>query len=212
MLPIQAAELNERLRRSVRIVGEGLVGIEQPVSPVMLLQDATRTPYRTEPLSWTGYDLMPAVAAQNGFVAWYLTDTDIALALIQGVHVQYDLAAAAAQTINMSVARVADLPAGVEAQVSLTEPVTYDGTVIRRALPRTRTWNSAAFVPNAVSIGTATIPTGSFNPANPGWSEVALPVLLQPGHAIVFNTGNNNLAARVWGRGISWRHNYQAPA
>jgi hypothetical protein len=209
---IQSGEIGERLRRALRLVGESPSAVEGVVNPIIQVLDAGQLPYRQEPLRWTEYDVSAAVAAQFGFVALYLNDADQQMALIERVQVAVDVAAGAGIVINMSIARTADLPAGTDSQTSLTEPVTFDGTNVRRALPRTRFWNSAAFVANSISIGTAHIPTGSFKDPSGTWSEAALPVLLQPGTALVVNIGTVNLAWRMWATGVTWRHPYGAPA
>lgn len=202
--PLGTGELVARLKRGLGIRGALPLELDESIVPMVQVASLTEAPFRVDPVRFDDFDVVGAVAAQNGFAAIYLNTDDQVLALIERVDAAYDAAAAALTGFGCAIARTSDLPAGTEGFVTLVEPVAYDGTQPQRTLPRTRTWNAAGFPANTVSIARALVLTGAVKDPS-SWAAPGLPILLQPGTALVVNTETNNAAFRRWATGLTFR-------
>jgi hypothetical protein len=65
MLPTQWAELQARIRRYFRTVGQQAFNLDEVISPVGLLQNLDGAPWRSDPVAWYGQVAVTGAAAGN---------------------------------------------------------------------------------------------------------------------------------------------------
>lgn len=69
MLPIQTAELINRVRRAFGLRGQLGIDVESLASPVVPLFDASGAPFRSDGIEWWGSQFLAALAGNFGDVA-----------------------------------------------------------------------------------------------------------------------------------------------
>lgn len=90
MLPTQWAELQGRIRRFFRTVGQQAFNLDEVITPVGLLQQLDQAPWRSDPVAWYGQIAATGAAAGNfnyGSAELNLTQARGGCALVTTVYV-----------------------------------------------------------------------------------------------------------------------------